>query len=256
MLIGAQLFTLRDFCKTTEDLDNTLKRVADMGMTTVQLSGVCAYDSVWMAERLKAYGLTADITHFSYDRIVKESAETSAFHAAMNCKYIGIGGMPQQYMMPYTTEKLNAFFDEIRPAVEVFAKNGQKFMYHNHNREVGIVDGKTVLEHICDAFPAEQCGITVDTYWLQYAGENPVKWLYKLAGRTDCVHFKDMSHNANGDIYMVPNGEGMMEYDEILKGCVDTGVKYAYIEQDNCNGEDPFDCLKRSYDFFKSRGFH
>ena len=33
MLIGAQLFTLRDFCKTTQDLDETLKKVADMGMT-------------------------------------------------------------------------------------------------------------------------------------------------------------------------------------------------------------------------------
>ena len=60
MLIGAQLFTLRDFCKTTQDLDETLKKVADMGMTTVQLSGVCGYEADWMAERLKAYGLTAE----------------------------------------------------------------------------------------------------------------------------------------------------------------------------------------------------
>ena len=256
MLIGAQLFTLRDYCKTTQDLDETLKKVADMGMTTVQLSGVCGYEADWMAERLKAYGLTADITHFAYDRIVKEAQKTADFHNTMGCKYIGVGSMPQQYMLPYSPEKLESFIAEIRPSVEVFAANGNKFMYHNHNREFAMIEGKTVLEHLCDAFAPEQFGITADVYWMQYAGENPVKWLYKLAGRTDCVHFKDMSHNANGDIYMVPNGEGMMDYDDILKACVDTGVKYGYIEQDNCNGEDPFVCMKRSYDFFRSRGFH
>ena len=93
-------------------------------------------------------------------------------------------------------------------------------------------------------------------YWIQYAGENPISWLYKLKGRTDCVHFKDMSHNANGDVIMVPNGDGMMDYDGIIKACEDTGVKFGYIEQDNCNGEDPFACMKRSYDFFRSRGLH
>ena len=113
-------------------------------------------------------------------------------------------------------------------------------MFHNHNREFAMVEGKTVLDRICEAFPENQLGITADVYWIQYAGENPISWLYKLKGRTDCVHFKDMSHNANGDVIMVPNGD----------------VKFGYIEQDNCNGEDPFACMKRSYDFFRSRGLH
>jgi sugar phosphate isomerase/epimerase len=256
MLIGAQLYTLREACTTLEGLDETLKRVADMGMTTVQLSGVCAYEADWMAEKLKAYGLSAPITHFAYDRITGDPEGTLKFHQTMGTPYIGIGIMPMQYLQSISEEGLAEFFGTIRPAVECFAAAGSKFMYHNHNREFAMIEGKTVLEHLCDAFTPEQIGITADVYWMQYAGENPVKWLYKLAGRTDCVHFKDMSHNANGDIYMVPNGEGMMDYDDILKACVDTGVKYGYIEQDNCNGEDPFACMKRSYDFFRSRGFH
>ena len=28
------------------------------------------------------------------------------------------------------------------------------------------------------------------------------------------------------------------------------------VEQDDCNGEDPFDCLKRSFEYLKSRGFN
>ena len=30
MILGAQFYTLRDFCKTTEGLDETMKKVADM----------------------------------------------------------------------------------------------------------------------------------------------------------------------------------------------------------------------------------
>ena len=100
MIIGAQLFTLRDYCKTTEDLAETLKRVADMGMKTVQLSGVCAYDPAWMAEQLKECGLTADITHFDINRISNDPEGTLKFHQTMNCPYIGIGCMPADYMRP------------------------------------------------------------------------------------------------------------------------------------------------------------
>jgi sugar phosphate isomerase/epimerase len=63
MKIGAQLYTLRDFCKTTEDLALTLKKVADIGYTTVQLSATCEFDAQWMKEQLAANGLKCVVTH-------------------------------------------------------------------------------------------------------------------------------------------------------------------------------------------------
>ena len=41
MKIGAQLFTVRDFTKTLDDFAETLKKIADIGYTTVQVSGTC-----------------------------------------------------------------------------------------------------------------------------------------------------------------------------------------------------------------------
>ena len=38
MKIGAQLYTLRDSCKDLESFAETLKKVADIGYTTVQVS--------------------------------------------------------------------------------------------------------------------------------------------------------------------------------------------------------------------------
>ena len=45
MKIGAQFFTIRDYCRTPEALDESLKRVADIGYRHIQLSGVCPYEA-------------------------------------------------------------------------------------------------------------------------------------------------------------------------------------------------------------------
>ena len=55
MKTGAQFYTIRDFCKTPEGLYESLKRVADIGYTTVQLSGVCQYDPTEMKAALKVF---------------------------------------------------------------------------------------------------------------------------------------------------------------------------------------------------------
>ena len=50
-------------------------------------------------------------------------------------------------------------------------------------------------------------------------------------------------------------GEGNLNFDRIFEKARDAHVQYMLVEQDDCNGEDPFECLKRSYAYLKSRGF-
>ena len=40
MKLGAQYFTIREFCQSLEDFDASCKKVADMGYSIVQLSGI------------------------------------------------------------------------------------------------------------------------------------------------------------------------------------------------------------------------
>ena len=58
MKIGAQLFTVRDFTKTLDDFAETLKKIADIGYTTVQVSGTCPFEAEWLRDRLKETGLS------------------------------------------------------------------------------------------------------------------------------------------------------------------------------------------------------
>ena len=251
MNIGAQFYTVRDFCKTPEALDESMKKVADIGYRHIQLSGVCAYEADWMAERLKAYGLSADITHFDYGRIVNDTENTIRFHDTMGCRYIGIGSNPRGV----TPEGLARMAEEVRPAARKIAAAGHRFMYHNHHMEFARFEGKTFLDLLCETFTPEECGVTLDTYWVQAGGADPAMWLRRLAGRVDCVHFKDMVYEpADHGVRMAPVGGGNMNYPEILRACEDAGVKYAFVEQDNCYGEDPFLCLKKSYDWLRAQG--
>lgn len=251
MKLGAQLYTVRAFCRDLASLDETLKKVADIGYRSVQLSGGCAYDADWMAERLTAYGLTCDLTHYDYQKLITQTEKTIAHHKRMACRYIGLGYSARLQK----EDEFLAFTEELRAVLPMLCAAGHKFMYHNHHHEFARRDSKTLLEHLCDAFSKEELGITLDCYWAQAGGADPAEWLNKLSGRVDCVHYKDMVYSlADKAPRMAVVGEGNMNYPAIIKASHDAGVKYAFVEQDDCYGEDPFDCLKRSYEYLKAEG--
>lgn len=258
MKIGAQFYTIREHCKTLEELDESLKKVADIGFEDIQLSGVCPYEPEWMAERLKAYGLHCRLTHFGFDRMRNEVNTMIRHHDIIDCKYMGIGGFNGKGLLgaEFDEEFMAKTLASMGPAIDKMYAAGHKFMVHTHSNEFArCSDGRTVLEHFLDFYPAEKMGITLDVYWAHAAGVDEALWLRRLKGRVDCVHFKDMVQDQRlGRFIMAPIGEGNMNYEAIIKACADADVEYGFIEQDDCNGEDPFDCLRRSFKFFRSVG--
>lgn len=124
-------------------------------------------------------------------------------------------------------------------------------MYHNHSTKFIKHNGKVVLQHIADNFAPEKLGFTLDTYWVQVGGGDPAQWIEKLTGRVPCIHLKDYAY----DRKMAVLGEGNINFDRVFQMAEKAGTKYLLVEQDECNGEDPFACVKRSYDYLKSRGF-
>lgn len=252
MEIGAQLFTLRDYCKTLPDFAETLKRVADIGYKTVQVSGTCAYEPEWLKEQLEATGLRCVLTHSDPNRIRTDAARVTEEHAVFGCRYIGIGCMPGALEQP---EDYDRFAEGFQEAAKTLAQNGALLMYHNHHMEfMKAADGKLYIEKLAEAFSPDTLGFTLDTYWVQYGGGDPAAWLEKLRGRVPCIHLKDMSC-VRKEPHMAPIGEGNMNFERIFSAAEAAGTKYMLVEQDSCYGEDPFDCLRRSYQYLRSFGF-
>ena len=244
MKLGAQLYTVREFTKDLDSFSETLKKIADIGYTEVQVSGSCNYEADWLKAELDKNGLKCVITHFKPDRVISDPAGTVAFHKVFDCSRVGIGYFD---LLNRSVEEL---CDTILCKAEEIKAAGGKLYYHNHAVEFKKVNGVRNIDYILDRFSHEQLGIIMDTYWVQKAGADPIEWLKKLAGRVDAVHYKDMFWN--GD--MAPIGEGNMNFEGIIAASEKAGVEHVLVEQDNCNGEDPFDCLARSYKYLTSLG--
>ena len=249
MEIGAQFYTLRDHCTNLEDFALSLKKVADIGYRFVQISGVCEYSPEWLDAELKKNGLKCVLTHYSADEIKNHPDEVAKRHAIFGCKYIGLGCMPNGIV---TEESTRTFINEYKPSAQILKENGAQLFYHNHDMEFQkTADGKWILEKIVEGFEPSELQFTLDTYWVQAGGGDPVWWINELKGRTPCVHFKDMGYKR-----MEAVGQGNMNFDAIIKATVDAGVDYALVEQDNCNGKDPFECLATSYKYLKAQGLN
>lgn len=255
MKIGAQLYTLRNYCKTLDDFSETLKKVADIGYTTVQVSGTCAYDAQWLADELKKAGLTCNLTHFNYDRILHDTDKVVAEHNTFGCKYIGVGAMPGDCRG--SVAGVEKFVSDAGAAARRIQELGSTFMYHNHAFEYEKApDGRTYMQMLSDLFAPGEMGFTLDTYWVKYGGAEPVDEIKRLSGRIPCVHFKDMEVLADGTRRFTWVGNGILNFEEIAAALENTGTEYAFIEQDDCFGADPFECLKNSYQYLKSIGLN
>lgn len=247
MIIGAQFYTLRNFCKTLDEFSETLKKVADIGYTSVQISGTCAYEPEWLRDQLKANGLKCAVTHIPGDKLKADPVKVAHDHDIFDCEYVGLGCY-NFAAEDATTEK---FTEEYLPVAKAIHSAGKYFMYHNHDAEFKWENGKTILANLAEKISPELMGFTLDTFWVQAGGGDPAAWIEYLSGRVPCIHLKDYSYGRK----MAVIGEGNINFDRVFKSAEKAGTKYMLVEQDECYGEDPFDCLARSYKYLSSLGF-
>ena len=250
MVQGAQLYTIRDYCQNEKDFGISMKRVADIGYKTVQISGIGNIPAGTIRDICDKNGLKIVLTHIPPDRVLYDTEKVIAEHEIMGCKYIGIGSMPEKYRAADWIDRFAG--DYLVPARKI-AASGKLFMYHNHDFEFQRFNGKYIIEYLTDAFTAEELGFTFDTYWVQVAGCDVADWIERLSGRLPCVHLKDLEM-ISGKPYMAPVLEGNLNFPKFLKAFEKAGTEYLLVEQDTCL-ESPFACLKKSYDNLKALGY-
>lgn len=249
MEIGAQFFTVRDYCKDLESFSETLKKVSDIGYKYVQISGVCDYEPEWLNTELKKNGLKCVLTHIKTETLISNTEDVAKDHDVFNCKNIGLGWF--SHNQDKENERTEDFFRIFMPVAEKLKENGKYFMYHNHDQEFKKINNVPVMQLLADKVPKDLMGFTLDTFWVQAGGGDPAQWLERLSGRVPCIHLKDYAYGRK----MAVLGEGNINFDRVFEKAEASGTKYMLVEQDDCNGEDPFDCLKRSYAYLKSMGF-
>ena len=253
MKLGAQLYTVRAFTKDLDAFSETLARIADMGYTSVQVSGTCEFEAEWLAAELKKNGLVCPITHTKPQDILENTAEVCRKHLTFGAQSVGLGSMPD--FKNLDDGVYERFIENFLPTAKAIRENGCKFAYHHHNNEFARSgNGEPYMDRILTDFPADLLDIICDTFWVQAAGADTSEFLRRIKGRAKCIHLKDMTVVSPREQHYAPVGSGNMNFPAILSAAEEIGTEYLLVEQDDCYGEDPFVCLKKSYDYLRAQG--
>jgi len=240
--IAAQLYTLRDFTKTPADIASTLARVRKIGYESVQLSALGPIDPNELAKILKSEGLSVAATHVSRERMENQTQQVIDEHRLWNCSLTAIGGF---FQPTFTSQDWRNFVIAYNAIAKKFEGSGLSIGYHNHSHELARYDGKTAMQTLVDGLE-RSIWFEIDTYWIAHGGGDPIQWINKVAGRIPAVHLKDMSITEQREQKMAEVGEGNLNFPGILEACKKAGTKWYIVEQDDCNGQDPFECLATS----------
>ena len=249
--IGAQFFTIREYCKTLEDFEDSCRKVKEMGYQVVQLSEIGEFSAEDIKRILDKYQLTCACTHRSPINYLERLDEEIEFHKTIGCKVCGLGRMPNWEENPNAVDD---FVEKFGPVCLKLAEHGLIFAYHNHAFEFEKRNGKYVYDDIVGRMPYDNFKLILDVYWLAYAGLNPSKFIRENSSQIACIHFKDLKIVDKTPIF-AEVGQGNLDWDDIIAASYESEALYAIVEQDRCDG-DPFEALQTSYNYLKEKGFY
>ncbi len=186
-----------------------------------------------------------DLLATDFERIVRRCQQFDAH-------YVRNGMLPRSCFSSYdgymrAAEGINEYGRRL-------SEYGIKLYLHTHHYEFQRFGRKFGLELLAENTDPRYIGFELDTHWVQRGGQNPAKWIRKLAGRVDLLHLKDYRiqlpeaagmtrASLQGCIEFGEIGEGNLDWDEIFAAAAESGVRYYPIEQDNTYGRNPFDSL-------------
>ena len=252
MKIGAQMYSLRKYAQNEADLGRSLEKVAKMGYKVVQLSGIGPIEPKKVKALCDANGLEIALTHNGENKFQNVDALIEE-HQIYQCKYIGLGSMPDRYRC---AEWVDYFKEDFEKPIQKIHDAGMLFMYHNHSFEFEhLANGQTIMDKLLSFFPADYMGITADTYWLQHAGVDLYDWLEAHADRMPCMHLKDMA--VVRDVSRFGSiGSGNINFKKVLDILSKNGVtQYALVEQDDSFELPAFACMADSIAYIRSLGY-
>jgi len=252
-MLAAQLYTVRDFTKTATDLAATLRKIATIGYTAVQVSAIGPIPHAEVKTIVNDLGLTICNTHSSYDALWHDLDPVIEQHKLWNCRHVAIGSMPA----PYRTggeAGYQRFAVEASAIGEKLAAAGLTFSYHNHSFEFVRFPQPTAenphasrsgLDIIYNESDPRYLQAEIDTYWVQHGGGDPAAWIARMQDRMPVIHLKDMVISG-GEQLMAEVGEGNLNWPAILQACQAANVEWYAVEQDICQ-RDPLESLAISY---------
>ena len=277
---GLQIYSLtinRQDQEYSSDIPGGLKKVANMGYSTIELAGydiegkigqTPIIDFKKMADdaglKIVSTHLNPPVNEYSKDNLgqIKEFwKKASEHHAAIGCKYIIQPGQPATR----STEEV-AFVGEVfNEAGKIAKEAGLIFGYHNHENEFRrVVPGgtemmplgrgrgrlpegtKMVYDGMMEATDPSLVVFENDVYWTVMGQQDPVAYMQKYANRIRLLHIKDIA---------VLGESGMMNFQKIFETAYANGITDFIVELESYSGGKQLDGVKGCADYLLNAKF-
>ena len=255
--IGIQLYSLRDDME--KDPEGTLKKVAEMGYSTVETYGYG--NGLFFGKAPKAFAafvndlgmkMTSSHTGFgvynndrsdAWDKVKQNMADTKE----AGSKWIVQAGYPG-------AETLN----EVKRLADTFNRIGElaksfdlKFAYHNHREEFRAVEEQIPYQKLIELTDKSLVSFQMDVGHVANEMADYRAYLRLYPGRFGCLHIRDTNVYTKVATEL---GQGNVELEEVFALFANAGVEDYYVEQEEYNYT-PLQSLKICYDYLASAKF-
>jgi sugar phosphate isomerase/epimerase len=245
--IGVQLYTLRD--DMAADLEGTLRKVAELGYEGIEFAGYYDYDAAALKGLVDELGLKVIGSHVSLKNIQADLQKEIDYVKTLGGQYLICPHVALEDRD--TADKWKQVFAIFEQAGSEAKKQGLQFLYHNHAFEFeSEIDGQFVFDALYTATSSEHVKVEMDVCWVQFAGQDPLAYIAKYAGRLPLVHFKDFTKDAEGSIVTLELGLGDVPLKDVITAATGAGAEWLIVEQDRCQ-KPPLTSVANSLNWIK-----
>lgn len=191
MKYGVQLYSVRDAVKDL-GMKETLRRVASIGYSSVELAGFGDLTPEQMKACLDELGLSVDGAHLSLRAMTEDFEATLAALETIGCTRAIVPAAKVK-----TAEDVRALQLGLAEAAKKFSAHGIEVGFHNHAVEyLPNEDGDIPMDAI---LAVDSIFIELDTYWAYHAGMDPLSEMERLGNRLKLIHIKDGDPTLEGE---------------------------------------------------------
>lgn len=237
MKTGIQVSSFRPVLKTPEQVAYAVERMKAMGCETVQLQWIDpSVEPAFIAGELARWGIVSVSVQDYYTAVAENRDYYTELNRHTGGTWVCVSRIPTELR---SEQGLGEYVRQLRAMAADLEAMGQKLCFHPVSADFAPEGDLQPVEALLEKMP--ELAICADLYHLHKTGRDMVAWLRRYAGRVCMVHFKDYAES--GDL--VPAGQGVIDWTGVARACRETGVEYAFVEQETWQG-DPFARLEEA----------
>lgn len=257
---GIQLWSVRHLM--AEDPAGTLKQIADIGYTDVEMMGDgYTPDSKFFGYSTKDFkslcddlGLGLKTAHTMHTGRVNQDLEVCLIRNweryCNDTAELGMKALILAYLDNGERETMDHYkelIDILNTSAEMAKSYGLEMCYHNHDFEFFELDGIIPYDYMLENLDPNMVNFEMDHYWVAKANVNSIDYFKKYPGRFHYWHVKDMADTE--DRFFAPVGKGIIDYKEIFQHAELSGLKHFHVEQDDFRDYEAMVALDMSHDY-------